>query len=77
MRMELFEPCISFGNLQYEYTVKKLTYKEVMQLNAHLLNMETDEFVFRDFNKIRDSFWFYDNIIQFAPSKKHNFDWIR
>lgn len=73
MRMELFQPCRTIFNQQYNYIVKSLTAEEVMLLNSVLLNMETEEFIFHDYNKIRDSFWFYEKKARFAISKKHNF----
>ena len=73
MRMELFKPCINYDNKSYQYEVKSLTAEEVMSLNAILLDMETEEFVFHDYNKIRDSFWYYDNKAKFNLPKKHNF----
>lgn len=72
-RMTLFEPCSTYWNLKYEYSVKKLTKTETMELNSILLDMETDEMVFHDFNKIRDSLWFYDHVVKLAWGKKHNF----
>lgn len=72
-RMELFEPCISIFNKAYIYKVKQLTKKEMMRFNAHLIDAETQEFVFHDYNRIRDSLWFYDNEIKFAFPKKHDF----
>ena len=73
MRMELFEPCKTFFNRQYNYDVKYINEEEVMALNALLLDMETEEFAFHDYNKIRDSFWYYDKKARFAFGKKHNF----
>lgn len=73
MRMELFEPCESFLNCQYQYKVHRLSKEEVQQLNSLLLNLETEEFAFHDYNKIRDSFWYYDRIAKFALPKNHNF----
>lgn len=57
----------------YQYEVKKLTEWEVMEINAMLLDMETEEFAFRDYTKLRDSFWYYDNRAKFALPKKHYF----
>ena len=37
------------------------------------LDMETEEFVFHDYNRIRDSFWYYDNMAKMALKKKHDF----
>lgn len=73
MRMELFRPCENVINKSYMYSVKSITTEEVMEINAMLLDMETEEFAFHDYNKIRDSFWYYDNKAQFALRKKHNF----
>lgn len=73
MRMELFKPCRNAFNRYYQYSVKMLNAREVMALNALMLNMETEEFVFHDFNKIRDSFWYYDRVAKFAVKKKHDF----
>lgn len=73
MRMELFEPCKNMLNKLYQYEVKPLAAEEVMQLNSLLLDMETEEFAFHDYNKIRDSFWYYDNRVKFALPKKHDF----
>lgn len=73
MRMELFEPCRTKFNQEYQYSVKKLEKNEVLSINAILLDMETEEFVFHDYNKIRDSFWYYDKIEKFALEKKHDF----
>ena len=73
MRMELFRPCETICNKFYRYDVKSLTAEEVMQLNALLLNLEMEEFVFHDYNKIRDSFWYYDKKARFAMEKRHNF----
>lgn len=72
-RMELFEPCKNAFNQFYQYKVKQLCAKEVQSINAILLDMETEEFVFHDFNKIRDSFWYYDKKVKFAVKKKHDF----
>ena len=76
MRMELFRPCKSFNNRFYQYSVKELTAKETQSLNSMLLDMETEEFVFHDFNKIRDSFWYYEHKATFADEKKHDFSRI-
>ena len=73
LRMSLFEPCVSFENQAYAYKVKQLTREEVCFLNAAALNMETEQFVFHEFNRIRESFWYYDHIIQFAQEKKYDF----
>lgn len=73
MRMELFRPCKNACNKFYQYDVKQLYAEEVQSINALLINMETEEFVFRDFNKIRDSFWYYDKKAKFAQKKKHDF----
>lgn len=73
MRLELFTPCKSIANQYYEYSVKQLQMEELLGLNALMLDMETEEFVFHDFNRIRDSFWYYDHKAQFALRKKHDF----
>ena len=73
MPMELFEPCHNYFNQHYKYTVKFLTAKETMYLNSVLLNMETSQFAFHDFNKIRDSFWYYDHKMTFGLEKRHDF----
>ena len=73
MRMELFTPCKSIANQYYQYTVKQLQLEEVLELNALMLDMETEEFAFHDFTRIRDAFWYYDNKAQFALGKKHDF----
>ena len=73
MRMELFRPCRNICNQFYQYPVKKLRAEEVMELNALLLDVETEEFVFHDYNKIRDSFWYYDKKAKFEYGKKHDF----
>lgn len=73
MRMELFTPCKSIANQHYQYTVKQLQLEEVLELNALMLDMETEEFAFHDFTRIRDAFWYYDNKAQFALGKKHDF----
>lgn len=72
-RMELFEPCENTFNQYYRFTVRQLTAEETMEINAILLDMETDEFVFHDFNKIRDTFWYYDHKVKLAGKKKHDF----
>lgn len=75
-RMELFEPCENYFNKHYHYHVKALTAEEVMRLNSLQLQMEPEEFVFHDYSKIRDSFWYYDRKMQFADTKKHSFEHI-
>jgi hypothetical protein len=77
MRMELFEPCRNRDNRVYQYSVKQLTAKEVLSVNAMLLDTETEEFVFHDFNRIRDSFWYYDKMAKFELGKKHNFSHLK
>lgn len=72
-RMELFRPCKTIRNQYYFYDVKHLTVEEVMELNSQLLDMETEEFVFHDFNKLRDAFWYYDHKVKLALEKKHDF----
>ena len=69
----LFEPCANFYNQAYAYKVKKLTREEVCQLNALILNMETRQFVFHDYNKIRESFWHYDHVSRFIQKKRYDF----
>ena len=76
MRMELFEPCKNVFQDYYHYEVKELNAEEVMSINSLLLDMETEEFVFHDFSKIRDSFWYYDQRACFAFGKKHDFSHI-
>ena len=73
MRMELFKRCKNIFNKIYSFEVKTLTAEEVMGLNSMLLDMETEEFAFHDYNKIRDSFWYYDKRARFALPKKHDF----
>ena len=73
MRLELFRPCKSIANQYYEYSVKQLQTEELLGLNALMLDMETEEFVFHDFNRIRDAFWYYDKKAQFICEKKHDF----
>ena len=73
MRMELFKNCRAIENLNYEYQVKNLTSSEVLMLNSIQLDVEPEEFVFRDFNKIRDSFWYYDHQAKFARKKKNDY----
>ncbi len=73
MRMELFKPCRSVYNSSYCYEVKPLKREEVLALNALLLDMETDEFAFMNYERIRDSFWYYDKKAKFAFGKKHDF----
>lgn len=73
MRMELFTPCISLWNRHYKYEVRHLTREETCQINGLFLNMETDEFVFHDYNRIRDTFWYYQDIMHFSHKKKHDF----
>lgn len=73
MRMELFRPCKNAFNRYYQYRVKQLRAEEVQSINTLLLDMETEEFVFHDFNKIRDSFWYYDKKAILACKKKHDF----
>lgn len=73
MRMELFRPCEVFFNQYYRYSVKHLTAEETQSINAMFLDMETEEFAFHDFNKLRDSFWYYDHKAKFADKKKHDF----
>jgi hypothetical protein len=72
MRMELFEPCTSFYNKEYWYSVKQLTPHELHLQNVLVLNEEMEEFVFHDYARIRDSFWAYENIIKMGK-KKHDY----
>lgn len=72
-RIELFQPCISYDNLAYQYRVKQLTREETLRLNALMLQMETEEFAFHDYNKIRDSFRYYATQAKFIEPKKHDF----
>lgn len=73
MRMELFKPCNSFNNQRYTYHVKHLTLEEVCDINSIMLGMETQEFAFRDYDKIRNSLRYYDETAKFALPKKHDF----
>lgn len=73
MRMELFRPCGNACNQTYTYQVRRLTSEEVCEINSVILNMETQEFAFHDYNKIRDSLRYYDETAQFALPKKHDF----
>ena len=73
MRMELYRPCGNEYNRVYHYSVKKLTKEEILMINSLLLDMETEEFVFHDYNRVRDSFWYYDNMAKMAFKKKHDF----
>ncbi len=61
MRMELFKPCKTFLNKFYQYSVKELTAQE------------TQDIIFHNFNKIRDSFWYYEHKSKFVNGKKHDF----
>jgi hypothetical protein len=72
MRMELFEPCTSFFNKEYRYSVKQLTPHELHLQNVLVLNEEMEEFLFHDYARIRDSFWAYENIIKMGK-KKHDY----
>lgn len=71
-RMELFEPCSNYLNQSYTYKVHQLAAREVQLQNALVLNEEADEFVFHDYDKIRDSFWAYENIFTMV-NKKHDY----
>ena len=73
MRMELFSPCDNRFNQEYEYTVRKLTEEETLLVNCLQLSMETEAFVFHDFNRIRETFWHYEHRIEFAKGKKNRF----
>lgn len=68
----LFEPCKNHQNTEYHYQVKSLSAQEVFHINAMLLNVETEEFVFHDFHKIKDSFWHYENVEK-IQNKQHDF----
>ena len=72
-RMELFEPCKSKRNSRYRYKVHQLKKEEVFLINSLILDMETEEFVFHDFEKIRDSLRYYDREAKLAYGKKHDF----
>lgn len=72
-RMELFKPCKTYQNQEYSYQVKQLTEEELVHINGLLLNMETEEFVFHDLHKIRNSLLHYDRQMVFAHKKKHDF----
>lgn len=73
MPMELFQPCRNCFNQYYEYTVKYLTDQETMSINSIFLDMEPHQFAFHDYNKIRDSFWYYHHKMRFDLEKKHDF----
>ena len=73
MRMDLLKPCGNYKNQKYTYHVRKIDLDEVFFINAMVLNMETQEFAFRDYNKIRDSLRYYDNVAKFAMPKRHDF----
>lgn len=73
LRMELFTPCKVQYNQLYSYHVKMLTREELHHLNSMMLDMETEEFAFHDFDKISDSMQYYDNKAVFADKKKHDF----
>ena len=72
-RIELFTPCKVRDNQSYCYTVKMLTREELHRVNSLMLDMETEEFAFRDLSKISDSMQYYDNKAVFADKKKHDF----
>ena len=72
-RMSLFEPCFSYWNQAYSYQVRRLTAEETCFLNSIFLDIEPEEFVFRDFNRIRDSFWYYDHKMVFQNQKRHDY----
>lgn len=72
-RMELFKPCDTRDNQHYRFEVKHLTADEVCRLNASMLNIEPEEFVFRDYNRIRESLYYYDKKAIFQGGKKHSF----
>lgn len=73
MRLELFKPCANNSNSIYHYSVKQLTAAETQKINALMMNTETEEFVFHDYEKIRGSFKYYDNEAVFAGGKKYDF----
>ena len=73
LRMELFTPCKVRDNQSYFYHVKRLTKEELHHLNSLMLDMETEEFAFHDFEKISDSMQYYDNKAVFSEKKKHDF----
>ena len=73
MRMELFRPCANHDNSIYHYSVKRLTAVEAQRINALMMNTETEEFVFHDYEKLRGSFRYYDNEAVFAGGKKYDF----
>lgn len=73
LRMSLFEPCFSYWNQTYTYQVRRLTAEETCFLNSIFLDIEPEEFVFRDFNRIRDSFWYYDHKMVFQDQKRHDY----
>ncbi len=73
MRLELFKPCTNNNNSIYHYSVKQLTAAETQGINALMMNAETEEFVFHDYEKIRGSFKYYDNEAVFAGGKKYDF----
>ena len=73
LRMELFKPCEVQYNQNYFYQVKRLTREELYHVNSLMLDMETEELAFHDFEKIRDSMVYYDYHAVFAAKKKHDF----
>lgn len=73
LRMGLFKPCKVQCNQSYSYQVKTLTKEELHHVNSLIIDMETEEFAFRDFDKIRDSMKYYDEHAVFADRKKHDF----
>ena len=75
-RMELFAPCDVRCNQSYTYHVRQLTDEELYQINSMLLDMETEEFVFHDRDKIKKSLDYYDNKAVFVDKKKHDFSML-
>ncbi len=76
VRKELFEPCRNYLNQTYTYKVHKLNEREVHFQNALVLNEEPEEFLFHDYDKIRDSFWAYENVFTMVK-KKHDYSrWL-
>lgn len=72
VRMGLFEPCDNTTNQEYTFRVKQLSPHEVQFQNALALNEEMEEFVFHDYDKIRNSFWAYEHVFTMRK-KKHDY----
>ena len=72
-RMEIFKPCVNMYNQTYHFTVRHLSAEETMKLNALMMNIEVDEFVFHDYNKIRNSLYYHGYIMKFAEGRRHDF----